>query len=391
MNPLIGAGLISGGLGLVSDLFGAGAQLSMNEEYLEYLRETNRLNYKMFQENQAFQSQEATTAYNRQMNLQNDQQNYNAYMWERNNAYNDPSAQRERWEKAGFSPYSMTGGASASMSSSAPTSGVGSAPQAGSVGTPSMAVPQQMPNPTLVGLQGLKTLASSASDIIGAINDSKRTSNDTQRVGLELKLGNQTYDQLNDLHPWNVMRSKADSQFLENTRRAREQSVDLANRVTLAQEAQLLLNNEALRIQNKYLDQKESMQLSLFAAQTFQAYADGNLSLARVKEAIAHSVLMREQRRGLKITNDQAEKLSESYVESMMLLYGNQISVENAIKGGFKSLGDRKIKDYGEKAAAKRILPSYNQKTKGGLGIRSGSAFDRLFGLSGNFELEQNW
>ena len=76
---------------------------------------TNMANHRLYREQRADNRQDATTAYNRSLE-----------MWNMNNAYNDPSAQMERLRQAGLNPNLVYGGG-ATTTASAP-----SAPQASS-------------------------------------------------------------------------------------------------------------------------------------------------------------------------------------------------------------------------------------------------------------------
>ena len=76
---------------------------------------TNATNYQLYKKQRADNREDATTAYNRQIE-----------MWNMNNAYNDPSAQMERLRQAGLNP-NLVYGNGATTTASAP-----SAPQASS-------------------------------------------------------------------------------------------------------------------------------------------------------------------------------------------------------------------------------------------------------------------
>ena len=75
MDPFVGASLISSGASLVSGLFGAKA--SRNSE---------------------------DRAFNRSIQLQRLQNDYNRQMWEKQNAYNSPSHQMQMFKDAGINP-----------------------------------------------------------------------------------------------------------------------------------------------------------------------------------------------------------------------------------------------------------------------------------------------
>lgn len=88
-------------LGLLNAIFGASSQSSANKANLQIARETNDLNYLMFQEQQKF-------AWD---------------MWKSTNKYNTPAHQRELMQAAGFNPNMLFGynqGAASNINSPTP-------------------------------------------------------------------------------------------------------------------------------------------------------------------------------------------------------------------------------------------------------------------------------
>ena len=95
-------GSIAGGL------LGAGSSAIKNSQNRQNVRETNQMNYKINQMNNQF---------NERMAIQ--QRNWQENMWNKENAYNTASAQRQRLEEAGLNPYMMMNGGSAGVAQSA--------------------------------------------------------------------------------------------------------------------------------------------------------------------------------------------------------------------------------------------------------------------------------
>lgn len=87
MDPLIGSALISGASSLLGGIFGSGAQSSANRTNLQIARETNQMQYQMFQEQNAF----------------------NERMYNQMQQYNTPAAQMQRYQEAGINPYIAAG------------------------------------------------------------------------------------------------------------------------------------------------------------------------------------------------------------------------------------------------------------------------------------------
>ena len=106
-------GSIAGGL------FGIGSPVIQNSQNRQNVRETNQMNYKINQMNNQF---------NERMAMQ--QRDFQENMWNKENAYNTASAQRQRLEEAGLNPYMMMNGGSAGTAQS-----VGTGASASSVGS----------------------------------------------------------------------------------------------------------------------------------------------------------------------------------------------------------------------------------------------------------------
>ena len=102
MMGLIGS--IAGGL------LGIGSSVLQNAQNRQNVRETNETNYKINQMNNQF---------NERMAMQ--QREFQENMWNKENAYNTASAQRQRLEEAGLNPYLMMTGGSAGTAQSAGT------------------------------------------------------------------------------------------------------------------------------------------------------------------------------------------------------------------------------------------------------------------------------
>ncbi len=109
----LGPGIISGAGSLIGGLISSSGSRYAARKQLQAVRETNQMNYQIAQDNNAF----------------------NERMWNLQNDYNTPSAQRARLEAAGINPYLMLDGSSTGVAQSAPTadtSGTQVAPDVGS-------------------------------------------------------------------------------------------------------------------------------------------------------------------------------------------------------------------------------------------------------------------
>lgn len=113
-----GLGMVSDAIGTIGNIY---SQSKANSTNKKLVRETNAQNYKMFQEN-----------------LQNQWD-----MWNATNAYNDPSAQRERLQAAGLNPWLMMNGGNAGNAQGAitPTAPTAQAPHVDPVDTSGLGSP----------------------------------------------------------------------------------------------------------------------------------------------------------------------------------------------------------------------------------------------------------
>lgn len=87
MVPLVAASLISGGASLLGGLANSASQSSANRANLQIARETNQMQYQMFQEQNAF----------------------NERMYNQMQQYNTPAAQMQRYNDAGINAYIAAG------------------------------------------------------------------------------------------------------------------------------------------------------------------------------------------------------------------------------------------------------------------------------------------
>lgn len=176
-NPLIAPALIAGGAGLLgglfSGIFGNKSASNANAANLQATRETNNMNMQIA----AYQADANERLMMRYMDkdFQNnyalwkrqvDQEQLN---WERDNAYNDPSAVMERYANAGINPYvAMSGSLGSAATTPAQSGGVPSMSTNGVTppyGTPpTMIAPHVEPVPPVINgvLQGIESIARSA-------------------------------------------------------------------------------------------------------------------------------------------------------------------------------------------------------------------------------------
>lgn len=281
-------GSIAGGL------FGAGSSAIQNSQNRQNVMETNRMNYKINQMNNQF---------NERMAIQ--QRNWQENMWNKENAYNTASAQRQRLEEAGLNPYLMMNGGSAGVAQSA-----GTGASASSSGSAVM--------------QPFQADYSGIGSSIGSIFQYElMQSEKSQLQGARQLADAKSMEVLSNID-WGKLTDET-RDFLKSTGLARaqlgyvkeQQEVDnmaMTGLVMRAQHSGMLLDNEAKSILNKYLDQQQQLDLNVKAADYYQRMSSGYLSYAAAKKAIAEEALAAARARGQNISNKIASRIAESQI-----------------------------------------------------------------------------
>lgn len=281
-------GSIAGGL------LGVGSSAVQNSQNRQNVRETNQMNYKINQMNNQF---------NERMAMQ--QRNWQENMWNKENAYNTASAQRQRLEEAGLNPYLMMNGGSAGVAQSA---GTGSA--ASSSGSAVM-------QPFQADYSGI------GSSIGNIFQYELMQSEKSQLQGARQLADAKALETLSNID-WGKLTDET-REYLKSTGLARaqlgyakeQQEVDnmaMTGLVLRAQRSGMLLDNEAKGILNKYLDQQQQLDLSVKAADYYQRMAAGYLSYAEAKKAIAEEALAAARTRGQNISNEVASAIAVSQI-----------------------------------------------------------------------------
>ena len=281
-------GSIAGGL------LGIGSSAVQNSQNRQNVRETNQMNYKINQMNNQF---------NERMAIQ--QRNWQENMWNKENAYNTASAQRQRLEEAGLNPYLMMNGGSAGIAQSA-----GTGASASSSG-PAVMQPFQADYSTIGASIGnifqYELMQSEKSQLQGARQLSDAKAMETLSNIDWGKLTDQTRDYLRSTGLARAQLGYAKEQQEVN-------NMAMTGLIMRAQHSGLLLDNEAKGILNKYLDQQQQLDLNLKASDYYQRMSSGYLSYADAKKAIAEEALAAARARGQNISNKVASRIAESQI-----------------------------------------------------------------------------
>lgn len=288
---LLGAiGSVAGGL------LGIGASSMQNAQNRQNVRETNQMNYKINQMNNQFSERMAMQ-----------QRDFQENMWNKENAYNTASAQRQRLEEAGLNPYMMMNGGSAGIAQS-----VGTGATASSSGN--------------VQMQPFQADYSGIAQSIGSVFQSQVQQAQVSQLQGQKNLADAQAMQALSNVDWSKM-TKETREYLKNTGLARAQlgyskemqeldNMAFAGRLLQAQGTSQLLDAEAKTVLNKYLDQQQQADLNVKASEYYNQMSHGHLNYNQAKKVLADEVLTYARAKGQKISNKVAEATADSLIRA---------------------------------------------------------------------------
>lgn len=285
-------------MGLLGSIAGGllnfGSSAIQNSQNRQNVQETNRMNYKINQMNNQF---------NERMAIQ--QRNWQENMWNKENAYNTASAQRQRLEEAGLNPYLMMNGGSAGVAQSAGTGAAASS--AGSAVMQPFQADYSGIGSSIGNIFQYELMQSEKSQLQGARQLADAKAMET--------LSNVDWGKLTD-ETRNYLKSTglARAQLGYAKEQQEADNMAMTGLIMRAQRSGMLLDNEAKGILNKYLDQQQQLDLNVKAADYYQRMSSGYLSYAAAKKAIAEEALAAARARGQNISNKVASRISESQI-----------------------------------------------------------------------------
>ena len=346
--PLVVGGLIAAGASLAGNAIGSASQNKVNDTNLQINRENN-----------AFNAAEAEK-----------QRNWQESMWDKNNEYNSPSAMVSR----GLNPY--IGSSVGAGVSKSPASGGAVASAA-----PSPSLQAFRPDFSDVG-SALASMAQARAAMINAENNSKMVPFEINRI-----LGDTNYRNIGigQSGYWNASTGR-ESALLDQSKEYQElKNMEFAGRLTQAQEAQILLDSDAQRTLNKYLDEQQQADLFIKGQTLANLYAQGALTEAQLKTEMAKAVKLSVETNGLRIQNRIAAETADSLIYAN--IHANRASGQsslwdfknmNAIKKG-KLQQDEALRDYYRWSAKEK------QKDVNSYGLRNAIDYGtRIFQGIGN-------
>lgn len=344
--PLVLGGIIAAGASLASNAIGASSQNNTNETSKEIAEMNNKFNAEQAQ-------------------IQRDWQ---LRMWRMNNAYNSPQAMISR----GLNPF--IGSSAGAGVSKSPASG-GSAAQA--AGMPSLQA--FLPDFSDIG-SALASMAQARAAMMNAEQNAATTPFLINKI-----LGDTDYRNIGigQSGYWNASTGRR-SAILDQSKEYQElKNMEFAGRLTAAQETQILLNSEAQRVINRYMDQNQQADLFIKAQTLVNLQAQGVLTEKQIQTEIQRAIKLSVETNGLRIQNGIAEKTADSLIKAANASYELQYrdstydykNVKLRKHTEYKtSMAQQKAAEYGADLVRKQGRTHYWESVSRGLGsIASGS------------------
>lgn len=324
--PLVLGGIIAAGASLAGNAIGSASQ-----------NKTNQTNIDINRENNVFNAEQARI-----------QRDWQEKMWGMNNAYNSPNAMISR----GLNPFVQ--GSAAMAGSRSPASG-GSAATA----SPVPSLQAFRPDFSDVG-SALASMAQARASMINAEQNAALTP-----FLINKTLGDTNYRNIGigASGYWNKDTGR-ESALLDQSKEYQElKNMEFAGRLTKAQESQILLDAEAQRTLNKYLDEQQQADLFVKGQTLANLYAQGALTEAQYKTEMAKAIKLSVETNGLRIQNRIAEETADSLIyaniqanraqglsslwdaKNVNILKGVEYSKEKAVRDYYKWTAKEKQKD----------------------------------------------
>lgn len=248
-------------------------------------------------------------------------------MWNKENAYNTPAAQRARQEAAGYNPYMNPGdagnatGSSAAPAASASSPAVMQATDFSSLGDIGVKLAQEMK--MMSEKKGLDIRNFSLKDYLNAeINKMKGDTNWRNASPEAIR-----FNTLMGLEASKLQMAGLKEQWINQV---------WSNNLLRANVANSLLDADAKTILNKYLDQQQQADLNVKAAHYEELINRGQLHVREARESLSREILNYARARGQNISNEVAAKTAKG------LIYANNAA--NYYEGSYNNYRRQKVK-----------------------------------------------
>ena len=294
--------------GMIGSIFGS--SLSARSQ-----RKANEMNLKINQMNNEFNAKEAEKARAFQLD-----------MWNKENAYNTPAAQRARLEEGGYNAYMnpADAGSASGMSSTSAASAASPAVMQGtdfsSLGEVGVRLAQELK--TFSEKKGLDIRNFSLKDYLQSQINKMKGDTNWRNVSPEAI----RYNIASGLEAAKI--------GMENLREQWANQV-WSNNLLRANVANSLLDAESKTTLNKYLDQQQQADLNVKAAHYEELINRGQLHVREASELLSREVLNYARARGLNISNWVAAKSAKG------LVYANNAA--NYYEGSYNNYRRQKV------------------------------------------------
>lgn len=255
----------------------------------------NKVNQRMMREQNTFNAEQAKL-----------QRDWQESMWNKNNAYNSPDAMISR----GLNPFIE--GSAAMAGSKAPASG-GAAASAAPVPS-AQAFRPNFSNVfnSLASLAQAKKAQSEANNI-DAVTPQIANYYKGMTNWKNLAIGESGY--------WNKDTGRISAALDQSTEAQELKNLQFAERLSAAQETQILLNSDAQRTLNRYLDQQQQADLFIKGQTLINLQLNGALTDKQIQTEIQRAILTAAQASGQKISNRIAEETADSLIKASNAAY----------------------------------------------------------------------
>lgn len=312
------AGLLGG---TASTIAGSSSNKKTNDMNYRINQMNNEFNQKMLEKQLSFNKQENDI--NRQLSQDffEGSQDFQREMFDKQNEYMTPSAQRQRIEEAGYNPNLMLPNAAASASVGSVSGSTPSSQGAGLASSSGQAVMHsyQPPNLGQAVMDGIDAYATYKGTTAAADRDSaeaKQINTETQYIGQKVMA--------------EIYKDYADTDNAKQKARYQEiinQYQDQISRNAAAQSAQDLLNSrevfKTLQIQVasdtlkfSFLPEQLRLGVADTAASVALKLAQGEMTRYQGKYYLAQSILTQAQAAGQKVSNEVAFQTAGDVIES---------------------------------------------------------------------------
>lgn len=339
VDPLVGGAIIGGAANLLGGLFGLKSNKNNNQQNLQIARETNALNRELFYANQR----------------------WNEEMWNKQNAYNDPSAQAQRMLDAGFNPYLSD-------------IDTGSAGSVSPVSAPSMQGATMQSSGDIVQ-QTFSNIAKQVGDYyyqsemqkaqiagVKAQNKNIEIKNQYDAASLADRLSEQA-GRARDFHT-KANLQELEKYYLQDTYTTRLNQEKAKLQETLIRNYGDTLQNKIFEVTHKYLEPQK-------VAELLQAAANIDLTKANTQLVFANVVKASLEAEGIRLNNKQLRATMD------YLINIKRVESENMSNYGSTQL------PHGEISSIGSALEHYDDKYLNGLVGRGvkwlGKTFDSFF------------